>query len=100
MSSRGSCFRGWAVPSVTEVRHRGAAAHAFHPEVLDAGENRVEIGLGYDHLRGERFVDPVSGPIEIGEQDDVVISGRAGLAGLACLVRALEGRRSEQLPSV
>ena len=48
------------------------AADALDPDVLVAGEGRVEVRRRHDHLRVERLVVSVAGPIEVGRQNDRV----------------------------
>src|SRR5207249_743179 len=81
-----------------EVHDGGAAANPFDPEVLHAGNLGGEVRLGDDHLGGERLIDAVPSPVEIGQQGDPLVPCDGDLEGVRA--GALEPRRSQQLRRV
>src|SRR6188768_914486 len=86
--------------SVAEVCNRGGAANTLDPDVLDSGDVRCKVVGGDDHLRGERFVVTVTGPVEVCEQNDGVLAGGCGLQQLRRRPGALEGCASAELDRI
>src|SRR5438093_1461931 len=55
-------------PLRVEAHDRRPASHSLDPDVLGALDVWGDVGCGDDHLRGERLVGAITGPIEIGEE--------------------------------
>src|SRR6266705_5905599 len=56
----------WCLP--VEVYEGVSAANALHPESLIPRDVGRDVGVGDDHLRGERLVDAVASAVEVGAQ--------------------------------
>src|SRR5437762_8542291 len=84
------CMRRIVTTSLPVEMHQGvSAANALHPESLIPRDVGRDVGVGDDHLRGERLVDAVAGAVEVGQQHDG--PGTRGDA-LPCVGRSEERR--------
>ena len=60
---------------LAEIGNGRTAPHALDPDVLDARQIRRLIDGRDEHVGGERLVNPIALPVEIGKHHDRIVIG-------------------------
>ena len=84
---------------LAEIGNGRTAPHALDPDVLDTRQVWRLIDSGDEHVGGERLVNPIPLPVEIGKHHDRIVIGLHRFARFAHGARALKRERFKELGS-
>jgi len=85
---------------VREMHDRRATPHALYPEIRPREVLGGDGRRRHDHLGGERFLDAVAGPIEVGLEHNRCVAGHSGLWRIGARTReSRAGQQPRRIPA-